>query len=385
MINNERMMIQKEALSALQASDYNGIFLLPTGTGKSWVMINALKQILEIHPEYENIWYLCNSTDLRDKDFDAELDKWGAAHLKDRIEKMCYQTAYKLQGFTVDVLLADEFDYSLTPEYSKVYDNNDFRHKILTTAYIEGKVKNRMALKIAPIVYSQELQEAESRQALNKSQYYYVVYPLTNSENEEYLNYNSRISNLMFDLNHYRSNNDRKGAALVEDKLKRTALSRKQFLNSLESSAYYTRKLMKEIYEADQKCKILTFCELTAQADKICKYSYHGKNTSEDNLTKFRNDEIQFLTVCGKVNRGVNIKGIKYQIYESCPQSITALRQRLGRGKRLEVHENLSVYFMIPTYVNRRGQRFHTKVLEWVQKAAKDLDMSQAKLYKFRS
>jgi superfamily II DNA or RNA helicase len=385
MINEERMKIQLEALSALRKNKYSGIVLLPTGTGKSWVLIEALKELIELHPEYENIWYVCNSTDLRDKDFDAELDKWGASHLKERITKMCYQSAYKLKDQKVDILLADELDYSLTPQYYKLYTRNSFTHKLLTTAYIEGETKLNLAKRLAPIVYQQSLQNVEDHRVLNRSEYYYVTFMLSDTENEQYNQFNLRISSLMYDLDHYKASGNRKGIHEVEEKLKRVTMSRKHFLNSLDSSAYYTRKLIRELYEADKDCKMLIFCELTDQADRVCKYSYHGKNSSEDNLTLFRNGDINFLAVCGKVNRGVNIHGIRYQVYESCSQSKTSLTQRLGRGKRLSVDELLKVYFMVPMYRNTRGQIKYTKILDWITGAASHLDLSNAKLYKYKS
>lgn len=108
MINEERRKIQEEALSALEQNDYNGIIVLPTGVGKSWVMIEALKRIREKVGSDIDILYLCNSTDLRDKDFVSELYAWNAVAFYDHMTLMCYQSAYKMKGNRITVLLADE-------------------------------------------------------------------------------------------------------------------------------------------------------------------------------------------------------------------------------------------------------------------------------------
>lgn len=373
MINEERRKIQQEALDAIENSGYNGIFLLPTGTGKSWVLIESLKRLLK-EQNYGNIWYLCNSRTLRDTDFKNELKLWGAEDLIDRIQFMCYHTAYKLEDQKVDILIADEFDYSLTPKYSEVYRNNTFTHKILTTAYID-KDKLQFIDDIAPIVYATDLKTVESSGVLNKSKYFFVNYKMYPEESREYLAHNKKISD-------YIRTKDRSPTFYNIRRLEFAIRERKQFLNSLNSSAAICRRLMTEIYKVDKECKILTFCELTKQTDKICKYSYHT-GSDQTNLEKFRNSEIQALAVCGKVNRGVNIVGINNIIFESCNQSKTQIIQRLGRGKRLKENEQLNVYFLIPYYDNL-GSMYPTQVKTWVDNATAELDLSNKYVYNFK-
>ena len=387
LINEERRKIQNSALTAIKESNYNGIFLLPTGTGKSWVLIESLLQLLKEN-DYNKIWYLCNSTDLRDNDFPNELRKWGAEHLLDKINFMCYQTAYKLTNQDVDIVLADEFDYSLTPEYIKVYKNNKFKHKILTTAYIDSE-KLSKAKEVAEIVYSTTLLNVEDKGVLNKSKYHFVNFMMTDSETKHYQSYNSSITALISEKNELMFNQlldkeakERK-RKFIEYRLEIATRERKRFLNKLESSAFYCRKLMGDIYNSDKNCKILTFCELTKQADGVCKYTYY-MGSDPDNLEKFRNDEIQALAVCGKINRGINVPGIKYIIFESCNQSKTQMVQRLGRGKRLKQEELLNVYFLIPHYYEN-GKIKSTKVKDWITTATSDLDLSDVILYRFKS
>lgn len=392
MINEERRKIQLEALDCLRKNDFNGIFLLPTGTGKSWVLIEALKELCETG-SCENIWYLCNTTDLRDVDFINELKKWDAEYLIPKIKRMCYQTAHKIEGEKVDVLIADEFDFSLTDIYSRVYKNNSFKHKILTTAFISSD-KIPLIEDVAKIVYYVSLQEVEDKHVLNKSKYNFVNFLMTDEETKIYLGYGndireklSKIAKLrervhMMDEASASYNTSMRDINYLSFSLTNIANERKRFLNSLDSSAGICRKLMQDIYIEDKDCKILTFCELTKQADKVCKYSYHG-NEKTDNLQKFRDNEIQSLSVCGKLNRGVNISNIRYVIFESCNQSKTQLIQRLGRGKRLKYDENLNVYFLIPCYL-QGGKIKYTKVYDWITKASNDLDLSKAKNYRFK-
>lgn len=381
-INEVKRKIQEEALDALEKNNYNGIVLLPTGVGKTWVLIEALKRLKKIE-NCNKIWYLCNSTLLRDVGFNEELKVWGLEELGDSIEKMCYQTAYKRANEEVDILLADEFDYSLSPEYIKVYLNNRFKHKILVSATLETD-KLKLSENVEKIVYVKELQDAEDEGALNKSSYNFVNFLLTDKENEQYIRLNNNIEKAISDkekveLQLLLLNDKSKADQLIKtiSKLSKTleylVIKRKQFLNKLESSKIVCRKLMKTIYDKDRDCKILIFCELSEQADEVCKYSYHY-NTNDDNFNKFKNNEISALAVCGKLNRGINVKNVNYVIFESCNRSKTQLIQRLGRGKRLAIDLNLNVYFLIP-YFKQDGKIKPTKIRDWIYKAARDLNL----------
>lgn len=360
-LNEERRKIQLQALAALEKNDYNGIVILPTGTGKSWVMIEALKNLIDTGT-INNIWYLCNSQDLRDTEFVKELHKWGAGELEDKITRMCYQTAYKLENENVDVVLCDEFDFSLTPEYSKVFTNNNFRYKILVSATIADD-KKKIAKQIGKVVYRKQLQLIEEDGIVNKSKYHFVQFLMTEKETEQYFKHNQRIAKAM------------QGKSKTYVKMQ--VLARKRFLNNLESSRDACRRLMMHLHKSNDKCKVLIFCESNDQASAICKYTYHSDSEEKDNLIKFQEDEINFLAVCGKVNRGTNITGVNFMILESCNGSETQLTQRLGRGKRLNIDEVLNVYFLVPYYKKDRFTR-HTKVLDWIYDAGRNLNLKDA-------
>lgn len=380
-VNEARRKIQNEAVTSLKENNFNGIVMLPTGTGKSWVMIQCLQLIQQKYSEPIQVLYLCNSTDLRDKGFKDELEKWNAEFFYDNMSLMCYQSARKLKGESIQVLLCDEFDFSLTPKYSEIYFNNEFQYKILVSATIDDS-KLDLAKSIAPIVYSVTLKDVEESKVLNKSNYYIVNFNLSDDENKEYLEIQLEFQILISD----REEKIRKEEStyFIDHKLELLTFRRKHFLNALNSSKEICRALMSNINTKNPSGKALIFCELTKQADAVCKYSYHSETQKEGNLEKFILGEIPFLSVCGKVNRGVNIPGVNSIIFESCNQSSTQLVQRLGRGKRLKINEVLDVYFLVPHYKTRNGWRRPTKVQEWILKAAKKLDIGkELKVYKF--
>jgi len=334
-MNEEKRKIQLEALAALEKNNYNGIVLIPTGGGKSYVLIESLRRL---YKPGMKVLYTCDSRRLRDEDFNAELQKWGCGKYCDLIDRECYASACKKKEEHYDVLLADEGDASLSPIYANLYRNNTFTHIIFVSATLEAN-KRTMAKEIAPIIYEKKLKEIEEREVVNKSQLYYVPYRLSDKENNEYLKFNSRYTNLL-------KQPDSKNRA---ERLKFLTFERIHFLAGLESSVYICKKLLAELRQK-ANARILVFCASTDQADKICEYSYHGKNEKDDNLNKFNNGEIQEAAVCGKINRGVNLNGVNHIIMESVTNSETRSTQQTGRGKRLPIDEILSIYFPVPYY-----------------------------------
>jgi superfamily II DNA or RNA helicase len=364
-INEERRVLQLEAIQALRANNFKGIVILPTGTGKSFVLIEALK---ELYKPGMHVLYTCDSTKLRDEGFNEEMAKWGAKDLLPLVERRCYAGAYKIEGRHFNILLADEGDYALTPEYSKIFFNNTFDYIIFVSATLDNK-KKALAKKIAPIVYQKNVKEIDEKKIVNKSQFIIVPYLMNDAENKQYISYNRAMSNLL----------QQNRTPQIQKNLDFLTIQRSHFLSGLQSSAGICRRLMKELYEQDKNRKMLIFCGLNAQADKICKYSYHSQNEQLDNLKRFNDGEINALSVCGKVNRGINLNGVNTIILENCRRSETLMVQRIGRGKRLKIDDILYVYMLLP-YYKRFGNNtpIPTIVNDWIKHAGRNVGIENA-------
>jgi superfamily II DNA or RNA helicase len=369
LINEEKRIIQLEALQALRDNNFKGVVILPTGTGKSYVLIEALR---ELYKPGMSVLYTCDSQRLRDSDFNNELIKWGASEFIDKITKECYKSAYKRENEHFNILLADEGDYGLTPQYSKLFFANKFDYVIFVSATL-SKEKIALAKDIAPIVYQRRLKEIEERKVINKSQFYLVPYLLNRAENERYLSFNKKFHKLL-------QYEDSKWRA---QQLKFLSFERLHFLAGLDSSVYICNRLRGEIMFNNNASRILTFCGLTRQADRICPYSYHGENEEEDNLTRFNSGMINELAVVGKVDRGLNLDGVDNIIMEHCTRSETKAIQKTGRGRRLDVDDELTVYFPIPYYKREwdRNTHYPTVVLSKVREACRNIGIENAKTY----
>jgi superfamily II DNA or RNA helicase len=360
-LTNPRTELLHEALKVADKNGYNGIYLLATGAGKGRFMIECAKIL-----KPNKILYLCNSTELRDKTFIHELHKWDAAYLIPFIEFQCYQTAYKYVDKTYDLLLADEFDYSLTPEYSRVYANNQFANKILVSATLDP-AKRVLAEKIAPIVFEKKQVELIDKGVLNQINYYFVNYNLSFAENKQYLAFNKQFSVML----------QQPRSVAREKRLNNLKIYRKQWLSNLSTSAEVTKWILSTLKHKNEK--VLIFCGLSKQAERVSPYTYHSKtDVGEKNLRAFESGEIKELAVVEKLTRGANIEGIKHIIYNTIDSSMTKLTQKTGRGLRLPAGEKLNVFFQVPYYTHPFYGRRATVVNDWVTSSTKDMDISGA-------
>jgi superfamily II DNA or RNA helicase len=230
--------------------------------------------------------------------------------------------------------------------------------------------KLRIVQSYVPVIHELKINEAEDRSVVNKINVTYVNYELTALENAEYLSFNEQFKKILVktQLNKW-------------DKMRLNGVQRRRklFLQSLNSSKEATRCLIKKLY-GDHSNKILIFCGTTEQADKVCKFSFHGKNESHNWLDKFNDNEVRVLSVVSKIDRGLNIDGVNNIIFESPTKSKTKTMQRSGRARRLGVDEITNCYFMIPYYRDRTNNLKPTVVMDYVLESAEDLDLANANI-----
>ena len=128
---DSRSKIQQEAIQAWMPKK-KGILLLGTGMGKSKLAIDVLKKLYPKGLNEAKVLLLVNSQDLRDRNWFKEFKEWNALEWYKDIVRECYQTVYKWKDTNWDLVISDEFDVSLSPEYVKFYLNNTFNMFFLT-------------------------------------------------------------------------------------------------------------------------------------------------------------------------------------------------------------------------------------------------------------
>lgn len=361
-----RIKMQEEAKEAARLANYIASLIITVGGGKGKIMLDLAQELIAKH-NIKSILYLCDNRRLRDSEdegFPEQIEKWANAKLKKMITLECYQTTYKWKDKKYDLVLADEVDFSITPEFCKVFFNNEFKYKILVTGTLSAE-KKKILQEIAPIVYKCNTTAAENRGIINKTEYYLYNYCMTDSESREYAKWTKALSNAI---------NAEKDQASINF----LANKRREVLFTLDSSYEQCRKIMGWLWNRSKQTRLVIFCERTTQADRVCKWSFHGKNEGEDNLTKFQNGEISGISVVSKIKRGINLRNANAAIFESLSSSSTEFEQRNGRMKRLDVNEVATVIFMMPWYKKKQKDGSFewkpTVVDQWIQKATANLN-----------
>jgi superfamily II DNA or RNA helicase len=124
------------------------------------------------------------------------------------------------------------------------------------------------------------------------------------------------------------------------------------------SKEIYTKKLMESI-----STKCIVFANTQAQADRLCKHSYHSGNVdSEDNLRLFKDGEITKLSSVMQLNEGVNIPNLKQGIIMHAYGNERKAAQRIGRLLRLNPDDKAIVHILC--YMDTVDEKWVTEALE---------------------
>ena len=364
---------------AIRAANYKASFLSAVGSGKAKIFIDLSLELFNAG-KIKNILYLCDNTRLRDTadGFPGELEKWGTPEFNKIISLECYQTVYRWVDKKFDLVIGDEIDFAITASYSKFFLNNKWDYILLASGTLTPE-KKKVLEAIAPIVFKLTMSDAEDLGVVNKTEYFVYNFKMTESESRTYESLTRKISTLMsievgFD----------------DPDMTFWLRKRKLFLNSLESSYLNCRKLMQYFYNQNHNNRVVIFCELTSQANKVCKYSFHGQNEDEDNLTKFQEGKINALSVVAKIQRGINLKNTNVGIFESMSGSTTRFEQKGGRFKRLHVDSMAQIIFMVP-WARRTNKDINgnmnvtwkeTVVKGWIERATRNIPNLQLKSIK---
>lgn len=352
-----RIKMQEEAKAAVRKANYNASLLITVGGGKGKIMIDLALELVR-DKGIKRILYVCDNRRLRDsksEGFPEQLERWGTPELKKMVQLECYQTTRKWENESFDLILADEADFGLTPEYSKIFFNNKFKYKILVTGTLSAE-KKKILSAFSPIVFKFNTIRAENEGVVNKSEYYIFNYKMSESESRQY---NKWTQALMVSLND----------GSKQETINFLAGKRREILTTLDSGLAATRKVMRWLWKNDKKTRLVIFCERVFQADRVCNHSYHGGNEKMDNLKKFQEGEISGLSVVSKIKRGINLKNANTAIFESLTSSATEFEQRNGRMKRLKTSEIAKVVFMLPWYQTEEGEWKPTVISKYIDKA----------------
>ena len=182
---------QRKALNNWSLNNYTGSIIAGTGFGKSRCGVMAINHILNNHGG-SNALVLVPTTQLQEQ-FKEEFEKWDCKDCLNRVEVMCYQSAYKLKNKHYSIVVCDEIHLGLSAQYRKFFQNNTYDNILCLTATLPEEPRYRAYLHmLAPSVYTLTLDECVAMELVAPYEIYCVPLELTDEERAEY----KRINNL---------------------------------------------------------------------------------------------------------------------------------------------------------------------------------------------
>lgn len=406
-MSDPRESLQKEAKEKWLASERKNSIILPTGSGKSKVAIDIIKE-----QDPLKILLLTNSEELRDNTWKKEFEKFGAMGYWENTESQCYQTMCNRTG-EWDFIIMDEIDFCVgTPEYGKCLSEERLKSKAVLglTGFIT-KEKEEILNSYYPICYTANIEDLQDQNILNQSEFILVEFPLSlqktikqqtkkgqtfySSENDLYKYWDKQfklanIQRSQIEKKHRiltQSFEDKKDWQAIDWKYKISAAKRKKVLHTLDTTTKVVNNLVEHIHKVDGN-KILIFSTLTTECDKLPN-PYHGKSDEDiKGIERLNSGEINTLAVVKKITRGVNMIGVNHLIRATYDGSESDFFQTHGRGMRLEVGQVFKYIILLPVYQDLvkvldgsfRLQVLYTQAERWQDKMMQSLQRPNIKI-----
>lgn len=144
---------------------------------------------------------------------------------------------------------------------------------------------------------------------------------------------------------------------------------RMKAFQSYPTKVAYVKEILKKI-----DYKTLVFANTKAQADELCKHSFHSSNPkSDENLQLFADGKIFRLSCIDQLSEGVSIHDLKVGIIMHTFSNERKARQKIGRFLRLNPDETATIHILCFD---------NTIDLHWVRSALKSYDSSKIKIYR---
>tara|TARA_R100001224_G_scaffold74885_1_gene46039 strand:- start:556 stop:1722 length:1167 start_codon:yes stop_codon:yes gene_type:complete len=338
---------QKKALNSWAKHKFSGSLIAGTGFGKSRCGVIAVGKTLD-SAELGKGLVLVPTTQLQEQ-FRGEFIKWGYEHVLDRVDIICYQSAYKLEDNHYDIVVCDEIHLGLSPEYRKFFDNNTWDRLLCMTATPPEDIEYKEILfAMAPLVYKISLDKCVELGLVSPYEIICVPIKLTALEEKEYKKANNTFVYSKYVLGQFdafdqakyimgpgkhSATNEQKAAAA---QFYRSIRARKAVVDHADNKLAELQKIViKNIGE-----KILVFGgsnEFTnklADATETFSTVYHSgktKKQKEQALKDFRSGDRPVLCSTKALNQGFDVADATMAVICGLTSKALTMIQRVGR------------------------------------------------------
>lgn len=365
----------------LQLGGSNWLLELPTGTGKSKIALEKIKQtshnggtLLIVVPRnvHKTNWAL-------------EIGKWWP----DCELSIMYTTYVSFTNMRKnwDFVIFDECHH-LSERCREALSNFNIKHSILLSATVNKDIKDDFKVMFNNlVVYTKKLRDVIENEILPDPTVYLLPLLLETKLPTESLWFNKKAKGRLIecswaerwkfikqkncpvrvycteyqyylhiskDIDYWKSRYMRTKSQIARNKWLRLSLDRLKWLSDRKTG--YVLRLLHQLNDK----RTLTFCGSIEQTKQLGEYCINSKNKdSLDNYNKFNNGEINHITACNMLNESMNLVDCQVGIYANLNSSETIIKQRAGRLLR-----HPKPVIIIPYFKNTRDEELVNKMLE---------------------
>ena len=344
MLNEKKSKIQHEALTLWIENNKIGSCEIITGLGKTFLALNALYTM----PKNDDIHLFLAETVDRQKDLNDDIIKYNKLFKRNvykdyNLKFHCYQTVYKWKNKLFGLIIADECHDSLSPAYSRFYFNNSYKAIMGLSATInrkkkyekEGYTKGDLLDKIAPVIYTYTVDQAQIDETSRPLNVYIINHKLDminkniKAGSKTKVFYQSELAAYSYwDREHKKSwfieNQDKKDL-----KIRITSTKRSNLLYNLPSKIPIVKELLSNI-----KGKTILFGNSLNSLLQVTPNVVSSKNSEDKNKEireAFEQNKISTIGSFKKLKQGANLTDLDNCIMMSYYSTEGDAIQRWGR------------------------------------------------------
>lgn len=354
-----RDRIQEEASNAIVSNKFQGIIDCSPRVGKSLILILALKQLKTKIPIL--ITYPTNNIG---ESWLEEFDKWD--YNNNHIDLLNQRSLHKLSKKELNkykVIVSDEC-HSLSE--AQLTHLMSFKGRMLgLSGSINKDTKDRLEAFLGlTTIYYYPVSEAIEDDIIADYKIKIITLPLNSTI--KYIPAGSKAKPfLTTEEAHYKyltrqfiqASASAKKDPSKEGWVKSIIGKRARAIYGYTSKIELTKKLLTKL-----EGKVLVFTGLTA--NDICEYK-HDSKTEEDNLSRFKDGEINHIQVCDQVSMGQTIPELKIGVFHQLKSNSQLMLQKALRMCNYEDGKPATIYILC--YENTNDEK-------WVNKAVAMLD-----------
>lgn len=342
--------IQKATVEAWVNKGKKATAELTTGTGKT---ITALHALYTMPKNDGKVHLFLAETNAREKDLMSDILLYNKLFnvnvLNDyNLKFYCYQTVWKWEGVSLGLVIADEIHNSLSSEYFKFYENNNYDALIGLSATIDsttpvefrGELLTKLELlnRIAPVCYTYTIADAK-RDNIGRDLDIYIIRHELDAVNKTIRAGNAKKVFAQTEKAAYQYwDNQFKKAMFIFDEDKRESMmkiissKRSKILYDLPSKIAPTKALLTEV-----KGKSIVFSNSLDFLQNVTFNvisSKHSKDHNDRVRRMFDADQIAIIGSFKKLRQGANLKNIDNCVVTSYYSSETHIVQQMGRLRK---------------------------------------------------